>query len=141
MLKHKWFVFVECYKMGMPIKGLLHDLSKFFPDEWFPYVEYFYGEKNRNSESNFRLAWLKHKHRNKHHYQYWYDSLDNGTIEPLIIPIEYLREMVCDWKGCGKAQGIFDPNEALDWYNKNKEKIHLNKADRIYVETILRGSK
>jgi hypothetical protein len=42
-LRHKWFVFVECCKLGIPHLGIIHDLSKFLPSEWRGYACYFYG--------------------------------------------------------------------------------------------------
>ena len=43
VLKHKWFVFIECRKLGIPWLGVIHDLSKFLPSEFIPYARYFYG--------------------------------------------------------------------------------------------------
>lgn len=77
MLRHKWFVFLACQKAGLIGRGLVHDLSKFTPSEWFPYVEYFYGEhagkrqKPWYVQDAFDRAWLLHQNRNPHHWQYW----------------------------------------------------------------------
>ena len=46
IIRHKWFVFLECYKEGIIWRGITHDLSKFLPSEFFPYANHFYGEKN-----------------------------------------------------------------------------------------------
>ena len=43
VLRHKWYVFQECLKYGLIWEGIVHDLSKFRPSEWFPYVEFLYG--------------------------------------------------------------------------------------------------
>ncbi len=45
LLCHKWWVFWYCCLYGIPWRGIVHDLSKFRPDEWFPYVNAFYGPK------------------------------------------------------------------------------------------------
>lgn len=45
ILRHKWYVFVECCKRGIYWRGFMHDMSKFLPSQWFPYVNYFYGKK------------------------------------------------------------------------------------------------
>jgi hypothetical protein len=98
VLKHKWFVFVECCKLGIPLRGLLHDLSKFLPSEFIPYARYFYGNypetltvyektyhwkmKNKAAiKDDFDLAWLKHQKRNKHHWQYWLLTMDSSNKE------------------------------------------------------------
>lgn len=82
VLKHKWFVFIECCRLGIPVRGLLHDLSKFRPSEWFPYVEKFYGgwkdiDAFHPVTESFSYAWLLHQHRNPHHWQYWLLRNDN----------------------------------------------------------------
>jgi len=83
VLRHKWFVFIECFRLGIPWRGLVHDLSKFRPSEWFPYVEKFYGGwKDINSShpvnQAFDKAWLLHQKRNPHHWQYWLLMNDNS---------------------------------------------------------------
>jgi len=76
VLRHKWFVFLECCKLGIPWRGIVHDLSKFLPSEFGPYAYYFYGPYPRDDEYKpkyvveaFNRAWLNHQHRNKHHWQ------------------------------------------------------------------------
>lgn len=75
VLRHKWFVFLAGLKLGVPILTLIvHDWDKFLPDEWFPYARTFYkpnGEKQYLESPEFAQAWMKHQHRNKHHWQYW----------------------------------------------------------------------
>ena len=76
VLRHKFFVFVECCKLGIPWLGFIHDWSKFRPSEWFPYVEHFYGKgkgiKEGRDETGyyqagttgdlpFDFAWLLHQ--------------------------------------------------------------------------------
>ena len=100
VLKHKWFVFIECCKMGIPLRGLLHDVSKFLPSEFIPYAHYFYGTWCKNEdwhgdkrnyipykwtekgvEEAFNIAWLKHQKRNPHHWQYWLLVNDGSSGE------------------------------------------------------------
>ena len=134
MARHKWFVFVECFKWGIPFRGLFHDTSKFMLDEWIAYQRYFYGKETETSEAEFNKAWLKHQHRNKHHWQHWILRMDDGSTEVLPIPWEVCMEMVCDWKGAGKAVGMPD---TIDWYEKNKEKMILHPRTRNMVEFLL----
>ena len=37
---HKYWVFKYCCKCGMPIRGLLHDMSKLSPSELIPNLKY-----------------------------------------------------------------------------------------------------
>ena len=156
VLKHKWFVFAECCKFGIPWRGLVHDLSKLRPSEWIPYVNYFYGDfpetltvyekiyhwKMKNKaviESEFDIAWLKHQKRNKHHWQYWILREDNGETKVIKMPLKYVKEMLADWIGAGIA--ITGKREVKTWYLKNKEKMILHKETREWIERLLEVGK
>lgn len=128
VIKHKWYVFIECCLLWAPIRGILHDWSKFRPSEFFPYAKYFYGkyegdEKVKVNE-NFNKAWLHHIHRNKHHWQYWILREDDGDTKHIPIPRKHLKEMLADWHGAGKA--INGKKDTVNWYNKNRHKIEMH---------------
>jgi len=139
VIRHKWFVFVECCKMGIIWRGLLHDLSKLLPDEFFPYVNYFYGNKKVRDETDdkaFDFAWLLHQKKNKHHWQWWILLEDNGEIKIFDMPLEYKKEMLADWKGAGRALGHGD--DVREWYGKNKNKMQLHPETRSWIEKQIR---
>lgn len=82
IVRHKWYVFLECVKVGLFFRAWTHDLSKFLPDEFFAYAEYFYGGYERGKQppevkAAFNYAWLKHIHRNPHHWQHFLLREDN----------------------------------------------------------------
>lgn len=149
ILRHKWFVVIACFKQGLYWQGLIHDNSKFLPDEFFPYANYFYGNKknDRNNVLNnyrkaattsdevFDLAWLSHLRRNKHHWQWWVLPEDSGAIKIIPMPDKYLKEMLCDWHGAGKAQGRKFSD--FEWYQINKNKMQLNKITIKELEKII----
>lgn len=130
MVRHKWFVFVGCCKLGVPLRGVLHDLSKFLPDEWFPYAEYFYGKSN--CAEVFDLAWLRHQRRNKHHWQYWVLCEDEGATKVLPMPPKYIKEMLADWRGAGRA--ITGEDNTPEWYSQNRHKMLLHDSTREWIE-------
>lgn len=135
LLKHKWYVFIECCKLGIPLRGLLHDLSKFLPSEWIPYREYFYGDSSKEyvlKELKFEVAWAKHQNRNKHHWQHWVLIKDNGDVVSLPMPMKYVKEMLADWRGAGKA--ITGKDNTKSWYLKNKDNIILHPIARHWIE-------
>lgn len=113
-------------------------MSKFRPSEFFPYANTFY-DRNGKSQyietDDFAKAWLLHQHRNPHHWQYWYLKEDSGKKVPVSIPDKYIREMIADWAGAGRA--ITGEWEVSEWYYSNKDKIILENKTRILVETIL----
>lgn len=135
MIKHKWYVFKACMACGLYWRGIIHDWSKFLPSEWFPYVNHFYGKKtvpNRESDQPYKLAWLLHQKRNKHHWQWWVLPKDQGGLECLPMPNTYRKEMLCDWIGAGMAiTGKLDIGE---WYLKQRTKIKLHPETRAWIE-------
>jgi len=144
VFKHKCFVFVEACKLRILLRGILHDLSKFLPDEWFPYAAHFYGKARDEGKGYdrshdlddpaFNLAWLKHIHRNKHHWQYWLLQFDDGSARALPMPDKYRREMLADWRGAGRAQGF---TNTLEWYKRNKHNMILHPETRYWIENAL----
>ena len=155
VLRHKWYVMLECFKLKQYWRGVTHDLSKFLPDEFIPYARYFYGKYRKQSELNtyektyywdciktqeqveedFNLAWLKHQKRNKHHWQYWILEEDSGKQILLPMPKIYYLEMICDWKGAGKA--INGKDDTRGWYEKNYLNIKLNKETRGIIQSLI----
>lgn len=139
IVRHKYFVFRAGRMTKAPVWRLIvHDWSKFrYWTEWSPYREYFYNNNKGgdHGQYNFDNAWLAHIHKNKHHWQYWVLKHDSGTTEPLPIPTKYIKEMVADWYGAGRA--ITGKWEAHSWYEKNKHKMVLNEWTRFAVEQLL----
>ena len=146
VVRHKWFVFVECCKLGIPWLGIIHDWSKFRPGELIPYVHYFYEPNGtlipRRDETGyykpsdtgdeaFDWAWLLHQKRNKHHWQWYCLPEDEGGMKVLPMPDKYRKEMLADWRGAGHAQGT--PN-VLAWYQKHKDKMRLHPETRRWLE-------
>lgn len=140
VFRHKWFVLLAGIKLGVPLLQLVfHDWDKFLPDEWVPYARTFYkpnGQKQYEPDgSGFDLAWLKHQNRNKHHWQYWMITWDKGNTECLPMPAKYVREMVADWRGAGRA--ITGKDNLEDWYWANRENIKLHPVTRKEVESFM----
>lgn len=147
VLRHKWFVFLAACKLGVPWLGIIHDLSKFSPDEWIPYAKFFYGtNKSRRDKTGyykptdtgdkaFDFAWLLHQKRNKHHWQWWVLPEDNGGVKVLPMPERYMREMLADWSGAGRAQGHGD--DVKPWYLANNHKMQLHPDTRAWLEMMI----
>ncbi len=148
ILRHKWYVAAACFQQNLFWQGLLHDMSKFLPSEFFPYANYFYGSKPNDRDKNqyrkstttsdkvFDLAWLSHQKRNRHHWQWWVLPEDDGGTKLLEMPTQYLMEMLCDWHGAGKAVGRTFSD--FRWWTENKSKIQLHPTTKANVEEILK---
>ena len=104
--KHRWYVFKLSIKAGIPIRGALHDLSKYSWTEFSESVKYYNGKRSPlhlcREENGYSLAWLHHKGRNKHHFEYWID-MDRTNLIPIFIPYKYIVEAVCDKISAGMA--------------------------------------
>ena len=105
--KHRWYVFKECAACGIWWQGITHDMSKFSRAEFIPSAKHFQGHRSpieaEKEEDGYSAAWMHHKGRNPHHWEYWIDFNDKGEIIANKIPYKYVVEMVCDWIGAGKA--------------------------------------
>ena len=132
ILTHKFYVVGAMIDMGMPLRGLTHDISKFSPVEFFESVKYYQGNCSpidaAKEDKGVSKAWLHHRGRNPHHYEYWVDYLDDGG-RGQIMPFKYAVEMVADYIAAGKAYNRKEWNYStpLDyWLEKkvNNAKIH-----------------
>ena len=99
--KHKFIVMSGCFRVGLYKQGLLHDLSKYSPTEFLVGARYYQGNRSPNSaeraEKGYSEAWMHHKGRNRHHYEYWTDlNRETGRYEAVPIPRKYLVEMIMD---------------------------------------------
>ncbi len=139
--KHKWEVFKLTVKAGIPIRGLLHDLSKYSYTEFSESVKYYQGGKRSpipvaREEKGYSEAWLHHKGRNKHHFEYWYDI---DAKEPPIIPFKYSVEMICDKLAAGmvyQGKNWTKEFELKYWNEKEKDKPIINEKMREFVTEV-----
>lgn len=137
--RHRFKVFKLCCKAGIPFRGLVHDLSKYSPTEFFESVKY-YNEKNSpihncKKDIGYSNAWLHHKGRNKHHQEYWYDYA--APEKTPIIPYKYTIEMICDNLAAGMTyQGKnWTKEHQLEYYLKVKSSKKINdKIDKVLME-------
>ena len=137
---HKKWVFYYCVLAGIPIQGLLHDLSKFSPTEFFESVKYYQGDRSPIDECKKQMgwskAWLHHKGKNKHHYEYWQDDFDNGG-KPLEMPKKYKIELLCDYLGAGRAYygNEFTYEKELEWWKVKRNKpLSMHPNDKKFID-------
>lgn len=144
VLLHKFWVGYFCFKFGLYKQGILHDMSKFSPTEFWESVKYYDGTRSpidKCKEINgYSMAWFHHRGRNKHHWEYWVDNFEKG-MTATEIPRKYVLEMFCDWLGAGIAYSGGLNNFSIDselewWYNKRKvavlHKNTLGQLDRMF---------
>jgi hypothetical protein len=137
--KHRFKVFKLCCKAGIPFRGLVHDLSKYSPTEFFESARYYNGTyspiSNCKRENGYSNAWLHHKGRNKHHHEYWYDYA--APEKAPVMPYKYTVEMICDTLAAGMTyQGKnWTKDYQLKYYLEDRKRKNINpKIDAILLE-------
>ena len=142
VLKHKFWVFYYAVQLGSPFRGLVHDLSKFHPVEFFESVKYYTGTRSPIDEckrvNGYSKAWMHHKGHNKHHYEYWQDNFDNGGV-PLCMPYKETLEMLCDYLGAGKAYNgkDFTFQKEYEWWKiKSSKPLAMHEVQRKFLERV-----
>ena len=77
--EHRHLVCLYCLRLGLIWQGLTHDLSKYSPEEFWRGAKYYQGFRSPNDaermENGVSQAWLHHKGRNRHHFEYWVDYI------------------------------------------------------------------
>ena len=145
---HRWIVMKGCFAMGLIWQGLTHDLSKYSPTEFWNGARYYQGVRSPNARERelkgYSQAWMHHKGRNRHHYEYWTDmSKVTGRYEAVPMPRRYLAEMVADRVAACKVyegQG-YTPGSALAYLERSREKNLMNPQTRqelAFLLTMLR---
>ncbi len=129
--KHRHLVIKLGFKCGIKWQVLFHDLSKFSPTEFKIGMKYYQGNASPNSKEielfGYSKAWLHHRGRNKHHFEYWtiYDVKTSRMIA-LKMPINYVKEMFCDRVAATKIyqKEKYTPNRVYEYYlSKNEDKF------------------
>ena len=141
---HRILVMVGCFRVGLIWQGLTHDLSKYSPTEFWNGARYYQGTRSPNTAERevkgHSEAWMHHKGRNRHHYEYWTDmNLETKTYESVPMPRKYLTEMVMDRiAACKTYQGTaYTDGSALAYFMKSRERQLMHPQTRQQLEYIL----
>lgn len=141
---HKYWVFHYCRLMGIPFQGLVHDLSKFSPTEFWESVHWYQGTYSPinacKAVNGWSAAWMHHKGRNRHHYEYWQDNFDQGG-HAVEMPFRFKKEMLCDYLGAGRAYygKDFTYEKELEWWREKSAKpLAMHPEDRKFIDCWMR---
>ena len=143
--RHRHRVIAHCFKAGIPWQGLLHDLSKYSITEFSAGVRFYQGFRSPNEEERetlgYSAAWMHHKGRNRHHFEYWTDYDPKTRINsPVEMPLRYVVEMFCD---CVAASKIYNgenyTNEKpLEYFMRAKSRRVIHPRTSDLLEGLLR---
>ena len=114
-------------------------------------MKYYQGTRSPNTEereeNGYSLAWMHHKGRNRHHYEYWTDlNLETKRYAPVPMPRVYFTEMVMDRiAACKVYHGkSYRDGDALDYFEhalEARESAMMHPQTRrelTYILTMLR---
>lgn len=143
---HKLVVMGGCFRVGLIKQGILHDLSKYSWEEFKTGVRYYQGTRSPNAaekeKRGYSPAWLHHKGRNKHHFEYWMDVSDDAhgwQIVGVKMPVNYLVEMVMDRiAACKIYKGKdYSDGDAYVYFSRNKNYIVMHPETKAMLDYIL----
>ena len=142
---HRILVCKGCFKIGLYWQGLTHDMSKYSPTEFKVGLKYYQGTRSPNNAEReakgYSSAWLHHKGRNKHHYEYWidYSSRVPGGMLPVPMPRKYIAEMIMDRIAACKVYNgdNYTNTSALDYYKLGLDPAPMHDETRKWLEFFL----
>ncbi len=142
--RHRHEVLKNCIRSGIILQGLLHDLSKYSIDEFFVGVLHYKGDKSPNEgereDYGYSKAWMHHKGRNKHHFEYWtdYDPVTR-KMSPVKMPKKYVIEMFCDRVAASKIyQGDkYTDSSALEYFRRGSGRRVMHEETSKEIEKLL----
>ena len=134
--RHRHRVIAHCFRVGIGWQGLFHDLSKYSPAEFWVGARFYQGTRSPNEEERLRqgysTAWLHHKGRNRHHFEYWTDyNPATKQVGPVKMPLRYVAEMFCDRLAASRVYRgeEFGPADPYRFFLRGKDRflmIHPN---------------
>ena len=141
---HRHKVIAHCAKAGILRQGLRHDLSKYSPTEFIPGARYYQGDRSPNEKERelygYSRAWLHHKGRNRHHYEYWTDyNPKTKQIEPVEMPLRYVIEMFCDRVAASKTYNgaAYTDADPYIYFLRIKGKHRMHEKTEALLDSLL----
>ena len=144
--RHRHKVIAHCAKAGILWQGLRHDLSKYSPTEFIPGAKYYQGNRSPNEKERelygYSKAWMHHKGRNRHHYEYWTDVTKDRSlgIVGIKMPVKYVAEMFADRVAACKTyeKDRYTTMSPWRYYKRTKEYITIHPETRKLLERLLK---
>lgn len=143
--RHRHTVIAHSRLAGILFQGLRHDLSKYSPTEFIPGARFYCGDRSPNEEERalygYSAAWLHHKGRNRHHFEYWSDyNVKTKEFGPVPMPPKYIAEMFCDRVAASKIyQGKkYTDKHPLEYFMRSKGRRPIDPNTSDIIEGLLR---
>ena len=143
--RHRHQVIIHAFKAGIGFQGLFHDMSKYTYSEFVSGAKHYTDGKRSPNETErsiygYSPAWLHHKGRNKHHFEYWTDyNPETKIVSPVKMPKKYVIEMFCDRVAASKIyQGKnYSTDHPLEYFESGKTRRAIHPETSDYLESLL----
>jgi hypothetical protein len=120
-------------------------MSKYLPIEFFIGIRFYQGTRSPNTaereKNGYSEAWLHHKGRNKHHFEYWIDySLKDGTLlAGMPMPINYILEMFCDRIAASKIykKELYTDGVPYEYFKSSRDHLLMHANTVKQLEALL----
>ncbi len=143
--KHRHTVIAHCARCGILRQGLRHDLSKYSPTEFIPGARFYLGDRSpteaERDEYGYSAAWMHHKGRNRHHFEYWTDyNPKTRRMEAVEMPLRYVKEMFCDRVAAGKIYlgDKYTNDNPINYFLRGSAKTAMHPKTAALLEKWLR---
>lgn len=140
---HRFRVFEYSLKVGIPLNGLKHDLSKFSYTEFSKSIKYYQGTSSpvfaeRKENLYYSNISIHHTNRNRHHFEYWIDVFKGSLVlskMPYKFAVEYCIDMISASKTYMKKD--FKLDSVLNYFNERKSFYLMHPATKEFVTSVL----
>lgn len=142
---HKRMVMQYCFAVGLYKQAILHDLSKYSLTEFLVGAKYYQGHRSPNNAEReakgYSSAWLHHKGRNKHHFEYWldYSGKKDAVFAGMKMPVCYVVEMFLDRIAACKTyqKEKYTQKSPLLYYENSKAYHIMHPSSQRLLEKLL----
>lgn len=147
--RHRRLVRKYCFRLGLYRQGLVHDLSKYGPTEFWIGVRYYQGDdspnftERRENGLGYSEAWLHHKGRNRHHVDYWLDYClqpdGSFAFQSCKMPLRYVAEMFCDRLAANKNYlgESFTDAAPYEYFARTRDRLPIHPETCAEIEKML----
>ena len=142
---HKLLVMKYCFSVGLFWQGLTHDMSKYSPVEFINGCLFYQGYRSPNVAERdlkgYSAAWIHHKVRNKHYFEYWndYSNKPGENLVAVRMPERYVYEMFIDRiVACKVYRGDdYTDSSPMEYYQHYKKRHWIHPETRRQLEKLL----
>ncbi len=141
--KHRFKVFKNSFKVGIPFQGLIHDLSKYSFQEFNKSKKYYNGHyspiyNERMNEGLYSSCFVHHTNKNKHHYEHYIDFYKGDILLPK-IPYKYSLEYVIDVISASQTYlgKNFKKDEPLKYFLNHSTTSLMHSMNIEYIKQLL----